>query len=449
MSRKRIGPLNPIARTVILTILFSSIAAYGLPGQWEPGKDSDVFHLSNGLKIIFQNNEASKITVCQILIRGGKIAEPAGKEGLAYMTTRLTLEFPDLQTFQNMMDQATELNIAGRMDYSQINIACLSDNFAETAELISQIMLDPLFSSIRIDSVKKLMLRTKDIQGDDPQTVAHQTVLDTFFSGTPYSFSPYGTEESLKAIKRRDVDTFYEENFRASNMVFAVSSDLSRTEIQGILEKYFVEIPSGKVERQNENIAVVHPEEQKVSIAKETQQSLIMAAFPLPSISERNYILANLLYYAIGHGANSKLWPLRVEQKLAYNVNSRLDLFAQAGVLEAYLETDSENEIKAQGAMQKILSDLFEKGMTEEELETTQAYYKGAFLRQIESKEGRTQTLIEFEGLGLEYRFLDRIFDEIDATSLEEINGFIKASLAPEKRLDLVVGPQETLREFR
>ena len=52
-------------------------------------------NMSNGLTLIYQNDASSATTVLQILIRGGKGAEPESQDGLAYLTTRLALEIPD------------------------------------------------------------------------------------------------------------------------------------------------------------------------------------------------------------------------------------------------------------------------------------------------------------------------------------------------------------------
>lgn len=405
------------------------------------GRRTETLQLSNGLKVIYERNDASNITVCQILVFGGKKAEPPGKEGLSYMTARLTLEFPDFRTLQIMMDQATELNAAGRMDHSQIGIACLSENFGETIKQVSQIFLEPLFSSIRIDSAKKFMIRIKDLQDEEPLEIAGQSALDSFFAGTAYSGSAYGTEESLKAIKKKDIDTFYENFFRSDNMVVAVVSDLSRSEIQEVLEKYLLQVPPGPTKKIDADFSARIPGDRQLSIKKDTKQTLILAAYPLPGISRRNYIFSHFLYTLIGQGPNSLLWPLRLEKKLAYNVNTRLDLFSEGGVLEAYLETDNEKTEMARQAIQEVLSDLFERGMTEEELETTKSYYRGTLLRESESKADRAQAIIDLEALGLGHEFLGLIFDEIETVTLEEINGFIKTTLDPKKRLDIVVGP--------
>ena len=164
----------------------------------------------------------------------------------------------------------------------------------------------------------------------------------------------------------------------------------------------------------------------------------------MPVTSPRSYILANCLFYLIGQGVNSKLWPLRVKEKLAYNVNTRLSLFARGGVLEAYLETDSEKKDQAGEAMLNILNELYQNGLTEEDLETTKAYFRGAFLRQVETKENRTNALLYLEAIGLGHEFLDQILHQIDTTTLDEINAFINEHLQPEKRLLVVVGPSDS-----
>ena len=85
------------------------------------------------------------------------LAEPQGKDGLAYMMTRLSLEIPDRTTLQKIMTQATQINMTSSMDYSVISIASLSEHFKSTINLFSKILLKPLFSSIRIDAVKKAL----------------------------------------------------------------------------------------------------------------------------------------------------------------------------------------------------------------------------------------------------------------------------------------------------
>lgn len=435
-------------KTVVFSILMGSLIllSFGdsLCSQMNLSENQRASHfsLSNGLKVIYQYNPASELTVMQFLIRGGKMAEPHGKDGLANMMTRLSLEIPDRTTLQKIMTQATQINMTGSMDYSYLSMASLSEHFDGTINLLSKILLKPLFSSIRIDGVKKAMNRSREFREEDPLQLAHEKAMEVFYSGTAYSGSIYGQEDTLKSIKKRDVDNFYKIHFTAKNTAIFVSSDLDRGTIQKILEEHFKDIPEGLTIEDEGPLQALLPEEKSVFIEKKTQQNLVLFAYPLPKLTEDNYVLSNLLDSLIGKGVNSVLWPLRVKEKLAYNVSSRLSLYKEGGLFEVYLETDNEKLDAAREALQGILDNLIEEGVSEKAHKANIAYYKGSFLRHVETKRNRTLSLLFYEAMGLGYSFLDRIFLEVDKSTLEEMNAFIKDILSPDKRLEIIIGPK-------
>jgi predicted Zn-dependent peptidase len=160
--------------------------------------------LSNGLKLIYQKDTSSAITVLQILVLGGKGTEPEGKDGLAYLTARLALEIPDRGKIQAMMIQASRTSVMSYGDYSLINIRCLSEHLEETLKITTQIMLKPLFSGLRIDFIKKQMTYQRKRQEDDSINVGHNALLEKLFANTSLAGSVFGSEESLKAIKKKD-----------------------------------------------------------------------------------------------------------------------------------------------------------------------------------------------------------------------------------------------------
>ena len=398
--------------------------------------------LSNGLKLIYQKDTSSAITVFQILIKGGKAVEPEDKSGLAYLTTRLTLEIPDQKKARDLMNQASHVSMTSRGDYSLINITCLSEHVEETLKVTTQIMLKPLFSGLRIEGTKKMINYRRNTQEDDPANVAHKTYLERLFAKKGYGSSVLGSEESLKAIKKKDVKNFYDSYFKAENMVVAVISDLEKAPLIEILDEYFAQLPSGKPAESKPN-SVTIPEERQVLIEKDTKQFFISLGFPLPEITRKNFTLASIVENLLGKGVGSRLWDLRYREKLAYNVNAQATLMKDGGILEAYLETDKEKKEVALEALKKVLSSLFEKGITEEELEVTKINAKASFLRDNETKGIRAGNLVSFEALGLGYEFLSGFFLEIDAIGLDEINTYIKDILNPEKGVEVVIGPKD------
>jgi zinc protease len=399
-------------------------------------------NLENGLTLIYQKDASSAITVIQILIGGGMKADPVDKQGLAYLTTRLTLEIPDDTTITNMMSQASQVNMTCLGDYSLINITSLSENLDETIKIVSQIILNPLFSSIRIDHIKNQMDYRKKTQEDDAIYVGRNAAMERFFKGTGYGGSVLGNEESLKAVKRKDIKNFYDNHFKAGNMVVAAISDMEEEALCGILESYLIQFPAGKP-AEPQDLTVSPSEDDHIFIEKDTKQYFVSLSFPLPEVTINNYTLAYMIENLLGKGPNSRLWSLRAQEKLAYNVNSRLTQMKYGGMMEAYLETDKEKKEAAVGALRKVLTDLYENGITKEEFEVTKTFSKASFLRENETKTTRAINLSSFEALGLGFTFLYGLPAEMEAISLEEINAYIKDIFDPAKGLEIIIGPEE------
>ena len=397
--------------------------------------------LENGLTYIYQKDVSSAVTVVQVLIRAGKRDEPKGKEGLAYLTTRLAIAIPDQRKVQNLMDQATRLTMDSKGDYSFINISCLSENLDDSLETMTKIMRDPLFSGLKIDGIKKQMNRRRESAEDDSIQVAHDACFEIFFKDTSYGSSMFGTEESVKAIKKKDIENFYKSHFVARNMVVVCTSNLEEEEISKLVEKYFKKFPAGTLS-ELKPLTINPPAEKSHSLERDTEQTLASYAFPLPRINARNLILAYMLENLLGKGFNSRLWPLRQKEKLAYLVNSRANQLKEGGFIEAYLETENSKKDLAMDALNKVLLDLYEEGVSEKELQVTKTNSKANFLRNNETKNVRSITIAYFEALGVGYDFINRYFSEIDATSLEEFNAYIKEVLNPEKGVSVTVGPK-------
>jgi len=401
--------------------------------------------LSNGLPIIYQKDTASGVTVLTFLIRGGQKAEPDGMDGLSYLAARLSVEIPDQDKVQDLMVRATRHSLTSKGDFSLIQLECLSENLEETLKIFAGIMMDPLFSGLRINFVKENMAHLQNIQSDDSVNVGHLAQLDAFFGKTGYGRSIYGTEESLKKIKGRDIENFYKQQFRADRMACAAISDLDSEKVLAFLQKYLFKLPSGETTPASDGPAQAGssaaPKEK--FIEKETKQCLVSMAFSLPTTSAKTFVLNYLLENFLGKGPGSRLWGLRSEEKLAYNVNAQVTQMKDAGILEAYLETDAAKTGAASEALKKILTGLFETGLSEEELQIAKASTIAQFMRLNETKDKRASTLVIFEGLGLGYDFFTKFSQDIEAVTLAELNSYIKNILAPEKASLVVVGPKK------
>jgi predicted Zn-dependent peptidase len=398
--------------------------------------------LDNGTKVYYEKDPSSKITVLQFFLHGGKQSEPNNKHGLSYITTRLALEIPDRNMAQEFMLQATQFMMHSENDYSVIMVSCLSEKLKDSLDIVSEIMLKPLFSSIRIKRIKENMLNRKKIELDTSRNMAYQNIMNLLFEHTGYEHSVYGNESSLKKISKKDIVDFYEKSLTAENMIIVVSSDLDRETLTEHLNHSFALTRKGPLMRPSQDFYLSSVKKKFLHISKESQQTLFSVGYRLPPISRQNYVLALMLENLLGRGIESRLWPLRKAEKIAYNVSADVSYFKNGGMLEVLLETEHLKTNRAQEAVNTILEDLYSKGISSNELTMTKAFTKSSFLRLNETKRSRTSTLGFFSVMGLGLDAFQEIFSDINSMELEELNSYIQETLNPENQVIVTIGPE-------
>jgi zinc protease len=431
-----------VGRALIMTLCAGLLAAAGPAGPekgpWKepPGR----FPLKTGISLIYHQDKASPTTVVGLFASGGRSAVPEGLDGLAYLTTRLTLEIPDEGKVQDLMAQATRMSLVCSEDCSIILIECLSENLKDALRVAAKIIQDPLMTGLRVGRAKEMMKLYARAEEDDAVVAGHNAALKSFFQGKGYGSATYGSDASRKTIKRGDIVAFFRRFFTSKGVFFCVVSDLEEAPIQALLEDHFSAFREGLPEDVPASLPTL-PADRQVVLMKEARQTYIARVYALPVPSPGDQAMGYLLETLLGKGPGSRLWSLRATDRLAYNVDARLTWTKSAGILEAYMETENAKAARADVALESALAELWEKGVTEGNLETTKTMAKASFLRLAETKPDRVRILGLFEVLGLGYGHFSGIFGAIDAVTLGAMNTFIRAALEPGKALKVTIGP--------
>ncbi len=397
--------------------------------------------LSSGIPLILHRDMSSPVTVVALVVPGGLAAVPRGLDGLAAMTARLALEIPDEGKVRDLMAQATRMSFVCLEDFSVVMVECLSENLEEALRVAGKIVADPLLSGLRVSRTKELMKLYARAEADDAGSAAHAAILAGYFDGAGYGSAPYGTEESLKGIDRKDVGSFYRRHFTRASVFFTAVSDLEPGAVKALIERYF----PGLLEGERPIIPVappVFPGNHDIRLIRETKQTFVGRAFVLPAPSPADHARGVLLEVLIGQGPGSRLWGLRADERLAYTLDSRLTWMRGAGILEVFLETENAKSARASEALDRELEKLRADGLTAAELEATKAMARGRFLRSIEAKAARARLLAGFEVLGLGFGHLSELGPTIEAVTLEDLNAYVRAVLSPERAVKVTVGPE-------
>ena len=436
---RRAGLRRTTRKALTVSLVLLALASGAVAAKAATKVERAVFE--NGLTLLYQQDKASTVTSVQVFIRGGKAAVADGKAGLAYLTIRLALEITDEGKAQEMMAQATRMASNAVEDFSLISLECLSENLEDALKTAGRIILDPLFSGIRIDRIREFMANQGRIEQDEAPQAGYLEILKGFYGGTGYGAPVYGTRETLEAIEKKDIQGFYERSLRSGNMVFSVVSDVDRPTVEAFIRKYFAKLKPGQSEPETPPAAKV-PDPREVRQEKDTKQTYVALAYPLPALNARTYVMALAFENLVGKGPGSRLWPLRSEKKLAYNVNCSATLMRGGGVIEAYLEADKTKTDAALEGLTAVMGELAQNGIDENELRTTKTLLRANVLRANEMKSPRARTVGQLEMLGLGAEYFETFFADLESLTLDEFNAYIKSVLDTSRSLTVVIGPK-------
>ncbi len=400
---------------------------------------------------IYHQDPASEATVLRIFINGGKKAEPEGEKGLAFLTTRLCLEIPNHSSILELNELGASFFVAVAGDYSMITIKCLSKNLDDALDILAAIIKEPLFSSIRLGHVKKSMEHRRKRIKDDAEQRLKEECYTALFGPHGYGGPVNGTEkpDSLKKLKKKKVSMFYRRFFNLANMTFAISSNLDRETVKGIMGKHFASMAPGKKQgggpppSLEEPPAPLPPEQRSLFFKKEQKQTLTALVFRLPPLSPDNYVLAFMLEQLLGDGIGSRLWSLRSEKHLAYTIDADAVRMKDAGMLTVYLKTDKSKKEMALKELKAIMRELFRSGVSQKEFEAARVGTRALFLRQNETKERRTYFLGYFQAMGLGLSFFNDFVSHVERITFAQLNTYIEKVLNPENMYQITIGPEE------
>ena len=182
--------------------------------------------------------------VIKLMFRNGSIADPAGKEGITYLTANL------------MVDGGTEKHTATEIQKIiypwAARISCFTDKEVSTftfevpseylekfSALIQEMILHPGFIEEDFNRILSNQKNYVDevIRQSSDEEYGKKILENVLFKGTPYAHLTQGTSESLSKITREDVMGHYRNAFTRSNMLVGIAGDYTDAFASGLLEK--------------------------------------------------------------------------------------------------------------------------------------------------------------------------------------------------------------------
>ena len=356
-------------------------------------KDSEVFTTANGITVVLSENHKLPRVSFDMNMGSDRRIE-GSKAGLSDMAGSLIMSGTKNRT-KDQLDQEIDF-IGAYMGASRfsLSMSCLTKHMDKGLTLMSDVLLNANFPQSEFDRIKKQnssgLMGTKSDAGSMAQ---HATVKINFPN---HPFGDVMTEESLNNISREDIVSYYQSNFTPNGSYLAVVGDITRQQVEEMVNKYFGSWTGGQVFTELPNSGSFTKGNRVVFVKKPgAVQSVVYVTFPIDMrAGDKNQLNLTVLNDILGGGGfgTRLMQNLREDKAYTYGCYSSMNITEDGSWMSA--GGNFQNAV-TDSAIEQILMEfqkITNEFVTDEELNLTKMNMAGEFSRSLE----RPQTIARF-----------------------------------------------------
>jgi zinc protease len=405
--------------TLVLTLIFSSGHLFAIDAKREV--------LPNGMVLFFAEKHNLPIVKATLLIKASPVNESPGKAGLANLVADLLMEGTGSRTSEQISEE-TEFIGAGldasvEKDFTQVSLSVLKKDMDKGFDLLSDIILNPVFPEEEITREKELIIGSLRQMEEEPGFIAGKAFREAVYGAHPYGRLTEGTQETIDSITRKDILEFHRVYYRPNNAILSVVGDLSHEELKTLLESYLSLWEMRGIPSEPSSEIAVQKEPVVIRIDRDLTQANIIIGHLGIRRSNPDYYAISVMNYILGGGgfASRLMTRIRDDMGLAYDVHSLFASNRDRGIFRAGVQTKNESAKTAIAVIIEEMKRMQGESVSDEELKDAKAFLTGSFPRRLDTmgKIANFLALTEFYGLGIDY---DKRYPEyIGAITQEDV----------------------------
>lgn len=403
---------------------------------------------SNGVKAWLVEEHAVPLVAVKIMFtESGTATDTKGGEGTANLAASLFTEGAgdlDARAFSAAVEsRAIALQAGVDEDDFNVSLETLSEHSDKAFELMGMALTKPRLDAESIERSKRQALSILAQQQESPGYRVWQAWLEKAFPGHPYSNSPVGSEESIAAISRDELEHYYNHYLTRENIIIAVVGDITAKQLRTLMDAHLSGLAAHFQPYQQVKDTTVALWNKPEVISFAVPQTMV--AFGLPGVSRHDkdfynvYVLNQII--AGGGSLTSKLGKeMRIKKGLTYGVGSTMDLSTHVPTWRGTFATRNEQAGAALTILRSTLRDIAAHGVSQQELDDAKQYITGSFVLGLDSNGDIAHYLISMQLYGLGRDYLDRRNQLINAVTLDGVNAAAKRLIDVDKLRITIIG---------
>ena len=398
---------------------------------------------SNGAKIYAINCPEYEVVRISFVFHAGTTTQrhPFTASATANMMAEGTELYTSQQIAEKLDYHGSYFDINIDRDYAYITFCCLSKFFAQTAEVIEQVILHPTFPESEVVTYRTKRKQQLSIERRKVETLARENFAHAMFGAShPYGISY--NEAEYDTLSSEILREHYNRCYTAERCMVVCSGSIS----DDVLSRAMRIAEQLRTSTLAESLAMP-PFETTHSLCiphpGAVQSSIRMGRLLFPRTHE-DFIPMQVLSTVLGGYFGSRLMQnLREHNGFTYGVFSAMVNFQQAGYLAIATQVGAEVTEQALQEINNEIELLRTQPVAEEELQLVKNIMAGEMMRILDGPFGIADVATENILCGFDNSHIQHNLERIRQTTPEELLSLAQRYLAPEDLVTVVVGDFE------
>ena len=262
--------------------------------------------LKNGFRIVTENMPGLKSASIGIWIKAGGRHESIEQNGVAHflehMAFKGTKRRSSLQIAEAIEDVGGYINAYTSREMTAYYARVLSDDVDLALDVVSDIVLNPVFSSAEIEVERGVILSEIGQALDTPDDIIFDWLQEVSYPDQPLGRSILGPAERVSNFQKQDLSKFVSENYGPDQMILAAAGGVDHESIVRQCEEIFGNL----VSRNQNQLLPGNFSGGEVRHIKELEQAHFALAFEGPNYKNLDIYTAQVFATAFGGGMSSR-----------------------------------------------------------------------------------------------------------------------------------------------
>ncbi len=383
--------------------------------------------LPNGIRVITERIPHVRSVAVGVWVDTGSRHEPAPRSGVSHFIEHLVFKGTESRTAEEVAKAVD--SVGGQMDafttkeHTCFYVTVLDQHLPLAADLLSDILLHPLFAAEDIEREKTVVLQEFRMVEDTPDDLIHDLFAERVWAGHPLGRPILGDRKTVLGLERATILDHFTEEYCPARITIAAAGRLEHERLLDLLGARFLDFRREARARDGEPPALT-PRLELIDKPLE-QVHFVLGGPGLRQDAPERYALY-LLNTVVGGSMSSRLFQeVRERQGLVYSIYSGNAAFRDTGLFYVYAGTEPAHFGRVLELIIRELRRLRREGVTAEELARAKEHLKGSLMLSLESTSSRMTRIAKQELYFGQYFTLDEILAAVDRVTAEEVERLI------------------------